>query len=126
MQTMRSTLAQPGSSRPITVLLTLLALEAGGAMAIHLDGHSNASLFPTNEPPTQNSTQNLANQVCCDPDSGSMNSAPAIIACTDYPTGRVGRYWSGQTVCLSDGNGGYPKTAAGVLPPLPSIRSYVL
>ena len=103
MQPMRSTLS---SARPITVLLILLGLDAGGAMA-------------------QNSTPNpnLANQVCCDADAGSQISAPTIIACTDYPEGRVGRFWSGQIVCLSDGNGGYPKTAAGVLP---CPRSYVL
>jgi len=106
LQTMRSTLAQPGSARPITVLLILLG--AGGAMA------QNATNYDDGDP--HNPDPNLANQVCCDPDSGSRSSAPTTIACTDYPTGRVGRHWSGQTACLSSQNGGYPKTAAGVLP----------
>ena len=111
LQTMRSTLAQPGPARPITVLLILLALAAGGAMA------QNA---PDEDDGAQNSTQylaNLANQVCCDEESTApANTIFNTIACTDYPTGRVGRLWSGQTVCLSQRNGGDPKTAAGVLP----------
>ena len=86
---MRSTLARPGPARPSTVLLVLLALDAGGAMA-----------------------------QCCDPDSGSIVSTPTYIACTDYPEGRAGRLWNGNTVCLSHKQTGYPKTAAGVLPAL--------
>ena len=96
MRTMRSTLARPGPARPITVLLVLLALDAGGAMA-----------------------------QCCDPDSGSLLSTPTYIACTDYPEGRAGRLWNGNTVCLSHKQTGYPKTAAGVLPALDRLCTVV-
>ena len=89
--------------------------EAGSSTTI-----ANATTLATT---TVADNPNLANQVCCDADAGSQISAPTIIACTDHPEGRVGRFWSGQIVCLSDGNGGYPKTAAGVLP---CPRSYVL
>ena len=33
MRSMQSTLARPGPARPVTVLIVLLALDAGGAMA---------------------------------------------------------------------------------------------
>ena len=66
-----------------------------------------------------NSTQLLSRQVCCDPDSS------AIIACTDYPGGRMGPLWNGQSACLSYRNGGYPNTAAGVLPALDRLCTVV-
>ena len=102
---MRSTLARPGPARPITVLLVLLALDAGGAMAQAFTPGPSASSMTAQ---------------CCDPDDNSnyRTTYPTTIDCTDYPEGRVGRLWSGQLVCLSHMQGGYPKTAAGVLPAL--------